>query len=200
MAKPLPSPEPPRLRLVRDGEVPSDGALVQSAQRGDRAAMRELYLRHSPYIAGMCARLLRSREEAEEATQDSFVKAFAQLEQLRDGEAFRPWLAQIAVRLARGSLRKRRFLSFFGIRGEEDASLFLLSEGAPAEARAELRKLDEALLRVPSEQRIAWMLRHVEGEPLEQVALACGCSLATVKRWIDAADSVVRRETGKEGA
>lgn len=162
--------------------------------------MRELYLRHSPYIAGMCARLLRSREEAEEVTQDCFVKAFAQLEQLRDGEAFRPWLAQIAVRLARGYLRKRRFLSFFGIRGEEDTSLYLLSEGAPAEARAELRKLDEALLRVPSEQRIAWMLRHVEGEPLEQVALACGCSLATVKRWIDAADSVVRRETGKEDA
>jgi RNA polymerase sigma-70 factor (ECF subfamily) len=42
------------------------------------------------------------------------------------------------------------------------------------------------------------MLRHVEGEALEQVAAACGCSLATVKRRIDAADTQIRRETGKE--
>jgi RNA polymerase sigma-70 factor (ECF subfamily) len=198
MVIPLPLPEPPRLRLVREGAPAPDAQLVQAACAGDRAAMKELYLRHGRYIAGMCARLLRSREEAQEVTQDCFVQAFSQLDQLRDGDAFRPWLAQIAVRLARRHLRRRRFLSFFGVRGEEDASLDALAEHAPAEARAELRRLDEVLLRLPAEQRIAWMLRHVEGEALEQVAAACGCSLATVKRRIDAADTQIRRETGKE--
>jgi RNA polymerase sigma-70 factor (ECF subfamily) len=185
---------------VREGEAPLDGPLVEAARRGERQAMKQLYDRHGRYIAGLSARLLRSREEAEEVLQDTFVQAFTQLEQLRDGDAFRPWLAQIAVRLARRRLKKQRLFRFFGIRGEEDASLYLLSEGAPAEARSELRRLDEALLRVPEEQRIAWMLRHVEGEPLEQVAQVCGCSLATVKRWIDAADVQVRRATGKEDA
>jgi RNA polymerase sigma-70 factor (ECF subfamily) len=198
MVIPLPLPEPPRLRLVREGDPTPDARLVQAARGGDRAALHKLYTRHGAYIAGMCARLLRCRDEAQEVTQDTFVRAFSQLDQLRDGDAFRPWLAQIAVRLARRHLRRQRFLRFFGVRGEEDASLDALSDGAPAEARAELRQLDEALLRLPSEQRIAWMLRHVEGEPLEQVAAACGCSLATVKRWIDAADTAVRRQTGKE--
>jgi RNA polymerase sigma-70 factor (ECF subfamily) len=45
---------------------------------------------------------------------------------------------------------------------------------------------------LPAHQRIAWMLQHVEGEPLESVAAACNCSLATVKRWIAAADQRVR--------
>jgi len=197
---PLPHPDIPRLRVVRDEAPVSDGALVRAAQGGDRAAMKDLYTRHSGYIAGMSARLLRCREEAQEITQDSFVAAFDQLAKLRDGDAFRPWLARIAVRLCQAHLKKRRFLSFFGLQCQEDATLFLLSEKAPAEARAELRRLDELLQRLPPEQRIAWMLRHVEGEQLEDVAQACDCSLATVKRWIDAADTLLRIGTGKEGA
>lgn len=195
----LPRPDPPRLRVVRDGEPAPDAALVAAAQQGDRPAMQELYTRHCHYLAGMCARLLRSREEAREITQECFATAFDQLGQLRDGDAFRPWAAQIAVRLVQAHLRKQRLWRFFGLGGDEDASLFALSDGAPAEARAELRQIDAALLRLPAEQRIAWMLRHVEDEPLDAVAKACGCSLATVKRWIDAADTAVRRETGQGG-
>jgi RNA polymerase sigma-70 factor (ECF subfamily) len=162
--------------------------------------MKELYLRHGDYIAGMCARLLRCREEAREVTQDSFVTAFEQLEQLRDGDAFRAWVARIAVRQVRAHLRRQRLWRFIGIRGEEDATLFQLSEGAPAEARAELGQIDGLLLRLPAEQRVAWMLRHIEGEPLDEVARICECSLATVKRWIDAADTLLQRELRKGDA
>lgn len=187
------SPTP--LRLVpRESAVPSDAVLVEAAQGGDRAAMKELYLRHSGYIVGMCARLMRNREEAREITQDCFVTAFEQIDKVRDGEAFRGWLAQIAVRQARKHLRKQRVLRLLGLGGEDDATLFLLSEGAPTDARAELQQIDGLLMKLPAEQRIAWMLRHIEGEKLEEVAVACDCSLATVKRWLDAADSIMQRE------
>lgn len=188
------------LRLVQPRPPAADAPLVVAAQRGDRGAMKELYLRHGDYIAGMCARLLRCREEAREVTQDSFVTAFEQLEQLRDGDAFRAWVARIAVRQVRAHLRRQRLWRFIGIRGEEDATLFQLSEGAPAEARAELGQIDGLLLRLPAEQRVAWMLRHIEGEPLDEVARICECSLATVKRWIDAADTLLQRELRKGDA
>jgi RNA polymerase sigma-70 factor (ECF subfamily) len=57
----------------------------------------------------------------------------------------------------------------------------------------ELRWLDAALARIDDRERIAWMLRHVEGLALEEVAEACSCSLATVKRRISAAEAVVHR-------
>lgn len=58
--------------------------------------------------------------------------------------------------------------------------------------RAELALLDALLQRMRSAQRIAWMLRRVDGYQLEEVAEACDVSLATAKRWISAADALVR--------
>ena len=181
--------------------VPSDAPLVDAAQAGDRAAMKELYLRHGHYVAGMCARLLRHRDDAREITQEAFTNAFDRIGQLRDGDAFRGWVAQIAVYLVRQKLRRQRILRVFGLDrsddDEPDASLVRLAQPPTAEARAELRLLDGLLQRLPPEQRIAWMLRHVEEHPLEDVARACDCSLATIKRRIDAAQTFLRREMSK---
>jgi RNA polymerase sigma-70 factor (ECF subfamily) len=178
--------------------VHAESGLLTAARAGDRDAMKRLYLDHATYIAGMCARLLRDSEEAREITQDTFARAFERLDQLRDDEAFRPWVACIAVRLVGRTLRKRRLFRLVGFghdRDEEvDASLARLALAPTAESRAELERLDALLLRLPSEQRIAWMLRHVDQNPLEEVATMCDCSLATVKRRIDAAQTFLRRE------
>jgi RNA polymerase sigma-70 factor (ECF subfamily) len=72
--------------------------------------------------------------------------------------------------------------------------------GARPEARAELRLVDRALARMPPAERIAWVLRHVEGETLEDVARACGCSLATAKRRIAAAEARLAEHVKDEEA
>lgn len=173
-------------------------ALVAAARAGDRAAMKELYLDNAAYVAGMCARLLRDSEEAREITQDTFARAFERLDQLRDDDAFRPWVACIAVRLVGRTLQKRRLFRLVGFGHEQDdevdTSLARLATAPTAESRAELACLDALLQRLPPEQRIAWMLRHVDQNPLEEVAAMCDCSLATVKRRVDAAQTFLRRE------
>jgi RNA polymerase sigma-70 factor (ECF subfamily) len=63
--------------------------------------------------------------------------------------------------------------------------------GATAEERAILSRLYEVLDGLPTDQRLAWSLRYLEGEPLDAVAAACGCSLATAKRRVSAARSVI---------
>ena len=65
--------------------------------------------------------------------------------------------------------------------------------GTGAEVRTELALLDEVLARLAVPVRIAWMLRHVEGWPLDDVAAHCACSLATAKRRIAAAQSEIAR-------
>ena len=96
------------------------------------------------------------------------------------------WLLRIAVHQAHRRFRKRKLRRKLGMdRSVEEASLEALAQpGTSTEARAELACIDRVLSRVTAAQRFAWMLRHVEGMSLDEVAHACDCSLATAKRRI----------------
>jgi RNA polymerase sigma-70 factor, ECF subfamily len=74
----------------------------------------------------------------------------------------------------------------------------LADSAASPQERALLGELYRALDRLPAHQRLAWTLRHAEGLELAAVAQACDCSLATVKRWIGAAEAALRREVDHE--
>lgn len=173
-----------------------DDALVARACDGDGWAEEALYRRHVGHVFGVAARLLRSRAEAEDVAQDTFTIAFEQLSSLRDASAVRGWLVQIAISQVRRRFRRHKLRRLLGLDTPADEAT-LESVAAPhadPETKAELACLDRVLQRLPGEQRIAWMLRFVEGETLEDVARACDCSLATAKRRLAAADASVRRE------
>jgi RNA polymerase sigma-70 factor (ECF subfamily) len=188
----------PRLRVVggNDEARSREAELVDRMRQGDRAAEDAFFRAYAPAVLALTTRLLGRRSEAEDATQDTFVLAFENVGKLRDPSALRPWLMQIAVSQARRRFRKRKLLRALGLHdGADDATLeSLIAPGASADVKADLSTLDRVLGTLPAEQRLAWMLRYVEGEELEAVARACGCSLATVKRRIAAADAQVHAE------
>lgn len=160
-----------------------DDALVLAARAGDREAEERLVLRHARPLATVAARLLGSRQDAEDVAQEALIDALTGLDRLRDPGAFRSWLTRIAVLRVRQILRRRRIARALG----------LGAPGCSGEIRAELALLDRALDQLSADLRIPWMLRHVEGMELTEVADACGCSLATVKRRVAAADAHVGR-------
>lgn len=182
-----------------DTRSSTDADLVAAVLDGDRLAEEILYRRHAPGVLRLATRLLRTQDDGLDVLQDTFVTAFEELRDLRDRDALRPWLHRIAVRLVHRRFRKRRLLALLGLdRGADELSLEALADdSASPEARAELRLLDSALARLDDAPRIAWMLRHVEGLSLEEAAIACGCSLATVKRRIAASDALVRTHFGE---
>ena len=179
-----------------------DAELVSAAQAGDRVAEETIYRRHVQHVASIVLRLLRDRTEADDVVQDTFLTAFEEIGSLRNGGALRGWLAQIGVNQVRRRLRRRRLRRLLGLElsSASVGMAELASPGLGPEVVAELRKLDRVLLGLPDEHRIAWVIRNIEGASLDEVALACSCSLATAKRWIAAAESVVRLHvTLKEG-
>jgi len=192
----------PMLSVVRatprpefeEAEGVSDAALVAGVREGRIECKEQLYRRHVAYVAGMAACMLRSVDLSEDVVQDSFVIAFSKMDSLREPAAFRGWLASIAVSQVHRRLTRQRLLRILGLdRGLDDAPLDELArDDCTAEVRSELAALDLVLQELPPRQRIAWMLRYVEGEPLEAVAEACACSLATAKRWIAAGDTRVQ--------
>jgi RNA polymerase sigma-70 factor, ECF subfamily len=184
--------------LLQSADAASDAQLVARAIEGDRWGREMLYRRHATYLLAIAARLLGNRNEGEEVVQDTFVTAFEQLSTLREPAALRGWLAQIAVSQVRRRMRRGRLLRVLGLdRGADDATLAALAApGTNPDQRVELALIDRAMRGMNANVRIAWMLRMVEGLELAEVASACGCSLATAKRRIAAADSVVRTHIG----
>lgn len=182
------SQHPPQLRLVGGTEqtLPPDGP--EDALENDEA----LFRRYGPYVARIGLRLLGREADVDDLLQEVFLTAFRQREQLRDPAAIKGWLATVAVRTARRQLRRRKLKSLVGL--DAPATLDLKDPGISPERRALLVKVYEVLDHLPVDQRLAWTLRHVEGEKLEEVADRCGCSLATAKRRIAAAHASIRSE------
>ena len=182
----------------------NDADLVAHILKGQRAAARALYDRHVARVTLRAARLLRSQFEAEDVVQDSFLEAFRDLTKLREPDKFGSWLDRIMAHQVHRRFRKRRTLQWFGLSvilgakntpqplSEDRCSLdqFAASDSSP-ETLAQLKELDRLLNTLPEQERLAWMLRGIDGLNRNEICSQCSCSLATAKRRIARVDQTV---------
>lgn len=153
-----------------------------------------LYERFSPWVARLAFRLVGRDGDVDDLVQDTFLAALRSMPELPDAEQTRRWLATIAVRLAGRRLRRRRLAVFLGL-DDGDHDEHLVAPEASSEARVMVSRVFATLAKLPVRQRLAWTLRHVEGESLEEVARLCECSLATAKRAVAAANDALGEAT-----
>jgi len=86
----------------------SDGALVAAARRGETQAFKELVFRHQKRVLAVAQRRTNDREDAEDAVQESFHKAFRHIDAFQEKSRFSTWLTRIALNEAFMLLRRRR--------------------------------------------------------------------------------------------
>ena len=147
-----------------------------------------VFRRYSPYVASVGLRLLGRDHELDDLVQDVFLEAHRGLGQLRDPGSVKGWLARICVRRAVRRLRRRRLRAFLSLETlAHDAHL--AAPGASPEARAEVTRLYRKLERVPALDRAIWVLRYLEGEALDEIAVLCECSKSTVQRRLRSLDA-----------
>ena len=153
------------------------------------------FRRYAPYVAAVAHRLLGRDDDVDDTVQEVFIAAVRGMHQLRDEGALKGWLARVAVRVARRKLKTRKLRRFFGL--DEAPTYETVADGAASpEDRALLSRVYTALDCVPTDARLAWTLRHVEGEKLDAVASLCRCSLATAKRRVALAERLLAEELG----
>jgi RNA polymerase sigma-70 factor (ECF subfamily) len=142
-----------------------------------------LFDRYSTYVAAVAHRLLARDEEVDDTVQEVFLVAVRSLEALRNPSAAKAWLAGITVRVAKRRLQKRRW---FALLGQDVAMNYetIADPGATPEQQMLLGRVYQVLDTLPTNVRLAWTLRHIQGEPLAQVAVLCCCSVSTAKRWV----------------
>lgn len=177
----------------------SDTSLVERALAGEPWARAALYQRHVHRVTTVVARLLRNGPDVEDVVQDTFIQALGELDKLREPKKVESWLVGIAVHRVHRRFRRRALRRLLGLeRTIEDERLESQARvEASQEARAELALLDLALDEVAPADRICWVLRHVEGYALAEVANLAGCSVATAKRRIARAVAIVDVHRGE---
>lgn len=177
--------------------IPSNAALVAEALEGHSWAHEALFRRHGRMALGLAHRLLAgSGIDADDLVQDVFVTAYTRLDTLREPEAFGSWLGSIVVRTASKRLRRHRLRVRFGLARSEAVDMDLVvSSAASPEVAVLLMQTYEILDRLRPDERIAFLLRRVEGLTVAEIAERMDSSLSTVKRRLGAAEARFERET-----
>jgi RNA polymerase sigma-70 factor, ECF subfamily len=160
-------------------------ALVARAKAGETRALEVLYERHIRMVHAVAGRLLGGAEDLDDVIQDSFVHAIENLRKLEVDAAFSTWLRTIVVRTASRRMRRRRLLTRLGLRREEAIDLEqITSPGIDTDRAVELRRVYAKLAQLPVDERVAYILRKIQGLEILEVAEATGTSPTTVKRRV----------------
>jgi RNA polymerase sigma-70 factor (ECF subfamily) len=167
--------------------INDDYALIAAIRRGDAAAATALYHQYRGLVERTLVRILGFDNELADAVQETFIRALGSTRLLRDPQALPSWLIRISVCTASDLMRRRkrrRWLQFFAEPQDlVDRSNDLVFEAEPdLEMRQALQAAQAILAGLPTDERIAFSLRRLDGMELKDVAHACGCSLATIKR------------------
>jgi len=193
-----PSTSGPKRRAIKTPRMTEDDpALVALARAGDRAAFDELVRRHADGLYAVVVRLCASRDEAEEVTQEAFLRAWRGLPGFRGDAQFFTWLYRIGVNEARRRAdgRRRRADAVVVSLDEqrEHASRDRWVQPVDRAERADLRRaLAAAIAELPLDQRAALVLRDVEGLSTAEAAGALGLRESAFKSRLHRARELLR--------
>lgn len=157
-------------------QAAADAALLERARTGDAEAREQLVRRYLPDVYRAAVRVLGDPDLAEDAAQDAFINAMGGLSRFRGDASFRTWLLRITINAARSVGRRN---------GRRREVSLVLAESEPAAtpdpaSRAvhlsELERLERALTRLPTKQRLAVALRVQQGLNYAEIAVSLKCS------------------------
>jgi len=172
----------------------------------DAAAFDGLVRGHQKRLYRLLLAMTRDPDEADQLTQETFVRAFRHRDAFRGDAAAGTWLTRIAINLVRDRSRSgawRFWRALFRRDGDAAVEAEQVPDGAPDPQRQVLARRDAeavgcAVLKLPVRQRAAFTLRYVEEMTLEEIAASMGCEVGTVKAHLARATAAVRREVGHE--
>lgn len=166
-----------------DGD--DDAMLILAANAGDINAFAMLVERHTGRIYGVALRLLGNTDEAEDATQEAFIRAYSHLAEFRNTAAFATWLYRIALNICRDQLRRRQarehYAEIWRINHLWTDEHYSVDPEQVALALEDRQMLTSTLAQLPASYRATLLLHDVEGLTMNEVATLMEVTLPTAK-------------------
>jgi RNA polymerase sigma-70 factor (ECF subfamily) len=170
-----------------------DRAHVAQFLKGAEEGFNRLVLKHKDRIYTLCLRMLNDPDEADDAAQETFVRVFHGLKGFRMESKFSTWVYRIAVNACKNKMDSKAWKDRKANASLEAADL---EEGhsspTPAqelEAKGRKALIEEAIARLPEDQRVLVVLRDVEGRPYEEIAENLSLNPGTLKSRLNRARS-----------
>jgi len=183
----------------------SEDELVRQAQAGDKDAFCLLAQAYERRIYSLALHYSRERQDAEDLSQEVWLKAYAALSTFRFESGFYTWLRQITINCF---LNRRRAKSYrWHSQNSDTASSENVAIGDDASSHARglestlqnhlvVEKVMQALAGVTPQQRLIFLLKHQEGMTYEEIAKELGCSSGTVKKSVSRTIAKLREKLG----
>lgn len=189
-----------------DAEVPAadvDLAIIARVVSGERDAFKDIYDRHKGMVYTTCWRYVKNDEEAQDLTQEVFMKALESLGSFKGNSQFGVWLYRIAINHSKNRLKHNKIITFFSIDKKrendegEESSIELVDANLNTEQTVDtmdtVNRVHEALLSLEPELREVIELRFLENKSYEEIALACNCPPGTVGSRLSRAHIALRK-------
>jgi RNA polymerase sigma-70 factor (ECF subfamily) len=196
----------PKLKAMEPGKVITnervgskvdDETLARESLAGKRWAQQEVWYRFAPMVYGLLRRSLSSRHDHDDLMQEVFLRVFRRLDSLEKLSALRCFVYSVAVRVVSEQIRH------FYVLQRAHSQLHLSARdgaytGADFEARETLVRIKQILDGMKDKHRAVFVLRHVEGMDLHEIATGLELSLATVKRYLVKAMQSIQRAANRD--
>jgi RNA polymerase sigma factor (sigma-70 family) len=171
-----------------------EAALVRRCLRGEGAAVQTLVDRFHTEVFAVCMRLLSHRHDAEDVTQEVFLRVFRSLRRWDQERPLKPWIMSIAINRCRTWMTQR------ARRPELVDYLHETAAGPPEDDSAELRReIDAAIQELRSDYRTAFVLFHQQGQPYDEIAAVMDRPVGTIKTWLHRARLEVLERLRRRG-
>lgn len=188
--------------MSNPSDAPSNEVLIERTLGGDGAAFGMLMERFQRRIYRVAFAVVRDEVEADTITQDTFIQAYTHLNRFEGRAELETWLTRIAINRARDVLRRRRFVSLFTLRNDEDGESEVMLEPvderpdperqmSSSQLRAAIQRAERGL---SAQQKAIFRLRHYENLSLEDIATHLGLQSGTVRAHLFRAIHKVRKE------
>ena len=181
-----------------------DKQLVERVRRGDKRAFDLLILKYQHKIISIVGRYLGDRNDVQDVSQETFIKAYRAIPNFRGESAFYTWLYRIAINTAKNHLvsksRRPPNIDIDIDDGEFQDNSAVLRDNKSTEASLATKQMEEVIFRaienLPPELRVAVTLREFEGLSYEEIARMMDCPVGTVRsRIFRARESIEQKIT-----
>lgn len=172
-----------------------DSVLVEACLSGDRAAFDELLTRYEAKIYNVIVRVTGNREDAMDATQAAFLKAYDNLASFKPEHRFFSWICRIGVNEALNNLKKERRMTPL----EFEAVTTAANPEQQYSARQIGRRVHEALQNLNPDYRVVVILRHFHGLSYQEMSEVLGVATKTIKSRLFTARKTLRDLLVRDG-
>jgi RNA polymerase sigma-70 factor (ECF subfamily) len=172
-----------------------DRALVETLRSGDPRGPGLLIDRFHGVVFGLCFRMMRHRQDAEDVVQETFVRALGGIVGFDSDRPLRPWLLGIAANRCRTALGRRTRRPVLAESAEECVD----HRPGLADPDDLAGELERALARLRPEYRMVFVLFHEQGLPYEEIATVIGRPVGTIKTWLHRARAELADDLSRRG-